>query len=490
MIRLPRILPIAGVALLAVILNIWNIGFPLGFHPDEENKVDFIRTGTQDFKHPLLLLQLGRLGSSISQAGTPQDVATAGRTASAVLAALTAVLAWLLAARSFRPVIAIAIAAAVAVSPTLVVHAHYLKEDALLTFGLLATLCAFVRFVHEPTTTNTMWLGVALGLAGSAHYKSALVGPILLAAPVLGALKIPGREALTPSAYYRQLAVAVAAAGVVWSFINWPALTNPSQFWEGATYEFNHALIGHDVRVTWRDYWLGFHFLRSLGPGMTWLAALVGLAGFGLVIWQWRSESFQHRLLVVFAVVFYLGPELSPLKPFPDFGRYVMPVVPVLLYFAGRLVADLSATLARPAIAILAGAIVVWPAYDTVRLVYEMAHDTRSQAATRALAVGGRFVSEQYGVVDNPSIRTVQTAADLDLDQARAGGVEFIITSSLMYDRYQFAAALPDQDPRTYERSQRYRALFALPYDEIAPRYRTFAFSNPTIRIIRLGPRP
>jgi hypothetical protein len=53
-----------------------------------------------------------------------------------------------------------------------------------------------------------------------------------------------------------------------------------------------------------------------------------------------------------------------------------------------------------------------------------------------------------------------------------------------MYDRYSTAARLHDR--RAEITDAHYRDLFTLPYVEFAPAYRTFAFSNPVIRIVDL----
>ena len=57
-----------------------------------------------------------------------------------------------------------------------------------------------------------------------------------------------------------------------------------------------------------------------------------------------------------------------------------------------------------------------------------------------------------------------------------------------MYDRFRVGSRLPGQDSAVYRTQARYEALFARPFIEIAPAYRSMAFSNPTIRIVDLRP--
>ena len=68
----------------------------------------------------------------------------------------------------------------------------------------------------------------------------------------------------------------------------------------------------------------------------------------------------------------------------------------------------------------------------------------------------------------------------------RAKGVDYLVASSFMYDRYTTGAQLRNRRREIYQTHARYTELFTLPYVEFAPAYRTFAFSNPVIRIIDL----
>jgi hypothetical protein len=75
---------------------------------------------------------------------------------------------------------------------------------------------------------------------------------------------------------------------------------------------------------------------------------------------------------------------------------------------------------------------------------------------------------------------------ELDPAEWRAKGVDYLVASSFMYDRYTTGAKLRNRRPEIYRTHERYTELFTLPYVEFAPAYRTFAFSNPVIRIIDL----
>ena len=59
-----------------------------------------------------------------------------------------------------------------------------------------------------------------------------------------------------------------------------------------------------------------------------------------------------------------------------------------------------------------------------------------------------------------------------------------IVLSSFHYERYMEASDWPGQDQSVYAQAMVFAKIFEMPYIEISPKYRSFAFSNPTIRIV------
>lgn len=126
--------------LLILFLNVWNNDFPLGYHVDEIKKVHFILTNTQDFYHPILMLQLNRLVNGFLHLNSPSEVVILGRTLSTIAGAVIVLFTYLIARRILPKLAALFAAFSVAVSPMLVVHAHYLKEDLLLGAAFMFAL--------------------------------------------------------------------------------------------------------------------------------------------------------------------------------------------------------------------------------------------------------------------------------------------------------------------------------------------------------------
>lgn len=62
-----------------------------------------------------------------------------------------------------------------------------------------------------------------------------------------------------------------------------------------------------------------------------------------------------------------------------------------------------------------------------------------------------------------------------------------LFASSFIYGRYFAGLTMPDQPPKVYAKAGRYaRLLSGFECVEIRPRLRSFAFSNPVLRIVDL----
>ena len=77
-----------------------------------------------------------------------------------------------------------------------------------------------------------------------------------------------------------------------------------------------------------------------------------------------------------------------------------------------------------------------------------------------------------------------RTILDVDISSAKKSGIEYLLVSNFVYDRYLKGGKLRGQNQRVYELYEKYGRLFSQPYIEIKPEYKSFAFSNPVIRIV------
>lgn len=475
-----RLLALWLIVALSLWLNLANNDFPLGFHADETSKVNAILDNTQSFRHPLMLIQIPRAINFVAGITDRQGIVELGRAINGVAGALIVIASYLLFRTMAGEGLALISALGVAVSPIMVVHAHYLKEDIMVTCALILSLFALIRFIESSGAWRwTVALGAVTGCAFSSHYKSVLLVGIYIAAPLIARRQ-------TGWWYPGRVAVAMALAIAVFMGVNYPALQNPDKFRSGFGYEFKHASNGHaDVKVRPSSTFYAFHFTRSLIPGLTGLVAGLGLAGLVRIMIGWRTADWRLMILLLYAGLYYFGPEHSPLKPFPGFMRYMVPVAPAMVFGGMKLLADTYAlTPGRRLRAVIAAVIVLalaLPLMRSAKLDYYMTRDTRMEADRRVEERGIKAKFEAYS-----SARTMDTSRiiSLELDKERASGVTHLVTSSLMYDRYELGASLPRQDGKVYEAWRKYEAIFSHPYEEIRPAYMSFAFSNPVIRIV------
>jgi predicted membrane-bound mannosyltransferase len=174
-VMLDSLLPYVTVALPVTLLCVWNLDFPLGYHGDEVKKVGFVKSGTADFHHPLLLLQLTGLTSRGLGSKTDTEIVLAGRIVSVISAAGTALWTLWHGRRLLPKCWAWWSACTASVTPLVVMHAHYMKEDMLLTFLSLLALRPLSQLARRCQFPYAILFGIFAGLASSSHYKGCLL---------------------------------------------------------------------------------------------------------------------------------------------------------------------------------------------------------------------------------------------------------------------------------------------------------------------------
>ncbi len=336
-------------------------------------------------------------------------------------------------------------------------------------------MAALFAWLERPCPSRALLLAVALGLALATQYKGALLLIPLLAAPLwVPRVRAPGNVVA--------LVGIVTGAAAVFLLVNYPALMGDSGFATGLDKELNHVLRGHSIKVRPLDHAFSFHFLHSLVPGLTAVVAWLGLAGFVAAIFSWRRVEWRIRLLFVYGVATFLAHELTPMKAHPDFMRFMIPTAPIWVFFAVWGLWRIESAMPPPkglAVArILAVAVVAIPLQASIRLDYHLERDTRTRVESLIGQTGvlmGRYTT-------NERVDFWRTPAD----ELRRSHPEIVVVSSFNYGRYEYAATLPDQTSRVRRQIRRYEWLFSHPYEEVHPAYRSFAFSNPTLRIVKV----
>jgi hypothetical protein len=466
-------------------LNLYNNGFDYYLHHDEPKKVKFIKEGTQDFMHPTLMLKLSKLIKKITGEENEQKLAIAGRSVSAFMGACIVMASFFLALRLLSALLAFLAGLSVSVSPILVVHSHYLKEDVYFTATLLLSLLFFIKWLESNRRSDCILFGLAFGLALSSQYKSLIFLLITLLAPLLD-------RTLRNKRYAKELSIALTLSAIIFLIINYNIFINSAIAYNGVSHELEHIRTGHSLIFHPLDDFFLFHYKNSLVPGLTLAATVIATIGFFISIFGWKFRKLPERLLLACIVVFYLAHEISPLKPAPDFMRYMLPIAPMLLLI-GWLGVERAYRLLRmctgrlPGYALLAVAafsLLLFPAYDSANIVANLVDDTRISAAAFIYGLGEGYIYEAYALPRYGDQDFVESAADIDIGKAADEGICHVLTSSMEYNRYYYGLKCANQKEEVYRRHRGYERLFQYPYVEIHPKYKTFAFSNPVIRII------
>lgn len=474
--------PSAGVAwalfhlfVVALFLRFWDIGFglPEPFHPDEGVKVEPIRRLAEGrrpgyFHHPGLLLNhvalTLRAGAAAGFFGTPPEASGAaagaaslddasviriGRIVVAVMGALTLFLLYFLARSVLGPWGAVAAAALLVFAPLHVIHSRYMKEDIHLVFGVALALLGLIRWQHS----------IRDGSAGRGWFAVALVGAgWAVASKILGILMLP----VILAAIWRQefprknkvFLTALAAGQVLLVF----AILSPQVFLDFESVmrdvprEFRHGTINNisPRLMIWQWPDLGTWYLfRSIGPGLSWPVAILGLAGLGLAIARRRQEP-DLFLLSVTALLWYGAIELSPIKRGVDVERYALPcLVPmsILAVWAGRMAIERWMPAWRrspiPGVAPIV-ALVAIPLLHSIVLVAAVTPDTR-QLASRWLTDNAPPSPIRLGVLTPvyPGVRSPRASvvflniSSPDQMKASSRNVDAISIESFFTDRYE-----------------------------------------------------
>jgi dolichyl-phosphate-mannose-protein mannosyltransferase len=475
---------LGAILTLSCFLNFYNLDFPGQLHGDEPKKIGFVLEGNQDFRHPVLMLQTARVLNSVFGFESFDRLILLCRSVSAFFGVLIVWFTYLLAREILDIKFALFAALAVAVSPIMVIHAHYFKEDTIFTaFALLSILC-FLKFMKQPTLAGNILWGLATGLAFSAQYKAVLLGALYFLIPFFWP-KVDKRR------FFKCIGVAFGAALVVFVVVNFPIFLHPEKFFEGVNHEAGHLIRGHRLKIHALPQGFSFHLLHSIIPGISLGLTVLAFGGLLDVATKWKKTSGAEKLFFLYVVIFYFANEIIPLKPFPDFMRYMIPVVPVLILFSCRAILLIESWIqslsrvrtTRSWSLPLMIAFILWPLVDSILLDYYLIRDTRLKSEAWVESSGKKVLYGRYTNTYrlNGDFRTV---LDVDIGGAKKSGVEYLLVSSFVYDRYLMGGKLEGQNQRVYELYEKYGRLFSHPYIEIKPEYKSFAFSNPVIRIV------
>jgi hypothetical protein len=329
--------------------------------------------------------------------------------------------AWWLGRAAYGRTAGLVAAAIVAVETIGIAYSHMAVTDIPMTALITVSLALLV-------TGRLEWAGLAAGLAASAKYPA-----VFLLVPLV----VAGWR------HWRRLAISVALAVVAFLATSPFVLVHPHQAWSDAS----------RVQRLARDGWLGFdHDSWALFSftGKLWggLGPVLVIAVVGLVL-ALRRRSRTDVILASFVLV-YLA-DLLTIRA--HFDRYVLPLVPALAVFAGRLRALAPLTIGLLVVPL------VWAIGDDARL-------TRTD--TRAVAHGwivshiprGSTVAAESSTAPLDGYRIVGLALpgpgrpfdpDRDVARLRAEKVGYVLVTGAIADRVLAARDRYPREARFYQ---------------------------------------
>lgn len=481
--------------LIALLVRMYGIdfGLPHYFHPDEYRKgriaqkiSETLNFDPNYFLHPSLLLYstsaLGTVKTKIL--GDESSVSTftlAGREVSAIAGVGAVLLTIIIGGIIGGARVGMLSGALVAFSPLMITCSRYLKEDSLLSFWILAACLSSLWGAKNNKPGFLILSGLLAGLAASSKYSG-----VLTIIPVL----------FFPIAYKRfsrNWVVSALIAGLlvpVGFVLATPySILNFDKFLEDFNAERKHMVIGHHATIisSWDHFW-SYHLARSILPALGIIPVLIGMMFSGLVV---KNKNFPLLAILGAAILFYAPAEYVNAKPPPQPERYIFPAIPFIAILASYGLSIINNLLLRR---VLITCSILGILIPSLLLAREVPNDTRnimrdwmlqnipaeSKIMIDAIPYTPAFPENQFEIMRlaNPEERRGMT-----IDSLKEQGVQYVLVTSLSYERY-FHTRTSDQIIR-----RRFEELFSKGeiIFEVVPKYKTYGFHNPTLRLIKIS---
>jgi 4-amino-4-deoxy-L-arabinose transferase-like glycosyltransferase len=449
---------LCGILAVAAAVRLWFLGagVPHAVGIDEPQVVDralrILRTGewnTHLFDYPTLVIYLQAgvyivrfLWGALSGEWASLDgysiaaVYGAGRFVAASIGVATVWLTWRIARDLSSRAVALLAAAQLAVWPLHVRESHYILTDVPMTALTMLALWLAVRAGRLQTVAAYAWAGAACGLAAAAKYTG---GAVIVAAVATWILhewhaKDRGRKAC---AIVAGAALAFLAAAP-FTILDMPA------FLDGFAAQFaRFAAPSRAAEPPWMTY------VKHLTSRSSRWVVPVAVAGMAILLWRHRTRRVWAPMIVFALCFFYVLSTHSHV-----FGRYALPLIPVMCITTAVAIAELIRALRRvralsgawAARLLWAAAVVLLlaaPAVETVRWLDALKRaDTRDMAADwlkASAARGARVAVENSGpaYLDAAGFRVVPSEMLIDrpLDWYRQRA-DYLVISAADLSRY------------------------------------------------------
>ena len=491
----------------SVFLYSRNNNFSSFSHPDEALKAAQIVEKKRLYLHPQLTFEATEVALKFSRSRPTatlewdHQVILAGRWMSALFAGLTVVALSLVGYRYAGFAGLMTAAFSVGLCPSLLLYAHYMKEDTALVCGIALTLLAALIYSAASSGKRgiiaLLFLGVAAGVAASGKYIGLIA---LIAALAFVASTRPWR------ALPWRWGIIIVAFGVTAALINYRIFVEWSRFQEGLRYETNHVLIQHfgGTVMNWPNLFAAKGLFRETMPQILMLAGvfLISLAVF------WKRTSRWDLFLVLFGGFFAIILSFSII---PEY-RYNLPIIIMLHLMAALAVVRLAAVVIAPLnwiVVVLALALMIpfqlqrclnylnqFANDSRVRLRVFVAHNVPPDSVVLADAYAMQLYDDDPQLAENErklpvSLQAMFWVADFgEFESLSSLGVNYVAVSERAYGRFfdPDVHAAPD-DWHYSARRRFYEKLFA--EGELVwssnPDPPTYSFVNPALRLYRIS---
>jgi 4-amino-4-deoxy-L-arabinose transferase-like glycosyltransferase len=326
------------ILVVAAVARLWSLdaGVPHAVGIDEPQIVDralrILHTGdwnTHIFDYPSLVIYLHAalsilrfLWGAVNGEWSSLDgfsiaaVYATGRTAAALIGVATVWLVYRIGASLGSRAVGLLAAAQLAVSPMHIRESRYILTDGPMT--ALATLAMWLtlRAMRLSTVRAYAWAGAVCGLAAATKYTGGVSIAAVMVAWAVAERGVPGRGL--------KLAAAISAAaagfllGAPYTLIDMPS------FLDGFAAQFARFAVptaGGDP--SWLLY------VKHLSLASARFIVPVSLAGMAVALWRPATRRPAIPLIAFVAAYFYVLASHSHV-----FGRYALPLVPMLVVFS------------------------------------------------------------------------------------------------------------------------------------------------------------
>ncbi len=331
----------------SLLLRLWGIkqGLPYSYNSDEA--FHFVPKAVGFFGHDLnphyflnppgytmLLYAIfalwfgGAHGAQHAFATDPTAVFVLARVIAAVLGTVSVWLTYLAGARLFDRAAGLLAAAIVGLAFLPVFYSHLALNDVPALAPVALSVHGSARVLRRGRVSDYVLAGVGFGLAAATKYTGGITLACLLAATAGHGGRESGTVAL------RRLAGGLVAALIAFVLANPYAALDPSAFFSGLSQQAAKA-GGAELYKLGSPGGSGVaYYLWTFTWGLGWVPTLAALGGAGLLVARRQLAAATMLLAPTVALVIFMGVQPR------FFGRWLMPVFPVVAILAGYAVAE------------------------------------------------------------------------------------------------------------------------------------------------------